>query len=165
MTREITALGDGHVRVELPANEYDMLHSLPEQLRPILSGEHDVAGARDRLFPPAYDDPQHEADYRELIGSDLADERLAALEAFADTLEQGSHGRRRWSADLTPEQAEAWLSATNDARLVLASVVGITSEEQWDEGPAEGDPAGAALWYLGWLQDALIGALSERRTA
>ena len=163
MSRRVTPLGDGRVRVELPANEHDMLHSLPAQLRPVLSGEHDVAGARDRLFPPAYDDPEDEAGYRDLIGSDLADERLAAVEAFAETLEEGTLGRRGWSVELTAEQGHAWLSATNDARLLLASVVGIASEEQWDEGPEPGDPVGAALWYLGWLQDTLIGALTDPR--
>jgi DNA-binding transcriptional ArsR family regulator len=161
MGHRVNPRPEGGVRVELPAPEHDMLRSLPDQLRPILRGEYDVGGARDRLFPPAYEDPDDEAQYRDLVDADLAEERLAALEAFAETLGEATPGRFARRIELDAEQAAAWLSATNDARLVLASVVGIVSEEEWDRGPDPGDAVGAALWYLGWLQEELLAALSE----
>lgn len=165
MGRRISRADDGTVHVALPMREREMLRSLPEQLRPILTGELDVAGARGRLFPAAYEDPEAEAAYRDLVRADLVEERAAAMDAFAETLDRPSSERFVWRVDLDDEQASAWLSATNDARLVLASVVGITDEAQWDEGPEPGDAAGAALWYLGWLQEELLAALTGRGEA
>lgn len=158
--RRISALDDGRIHVDLPSPEHDLLRSLPEQLAPILRGERDVAGAHERLFPPAYDDADADAAYRDLVSQALADERLAALEAFAETLDAGVTHAAHWQTDLDRDQAEAWLSATNDARLVLATVVGIRSEAQWEEPSTARSPAGAALLYLGLLQEELLDALS-----
>jgi hypothetical protein len=42
---------------------------------------------------------------------------------------------------------------------VFAGVVGITSEDQWVEGPDPADPASVLLWYLGWLEESLVEAM------
>lgn len=155
---------DGGVRVTLTTRERDLLRSLAPQLRPILAGEQDLDTAggwvRERLFPPAYADPLDEMEYRELVADDLAQERLAALEAFAATLDGGSQGRLAWSTSLDADQAQAWLSATNDARLTLAMIVGVTAESEWERGPRPDDPTSIVLHYLGWLQEQLLAALS-----
>ena len=158
MTRRIEATDDGDVAVELPQEEHALLRSLPDQLRPVLSGERDVADARARLFPEPYGDPAFDAEFREMTGASLEEEHLAALDAFAETLEGGEVRRRTWRTVLDEDAALAWLSATNDARLVLASAVGIRHESDWEVEPS--DPATAALHYLGWVQEALLVALS-----
>jgi uncharacterized protein DUF2017 len=159
----IRRLPGGGVRVRLTVRERDLLASLPAQLRPLLAGDHDLdtpAGpVRRRLFPAAYDDPLDELEYQELVSVQLSSDRLAAVEDFARTLEGGSVRRSWWSRELDAEQAAAWLSALNDARLTLAMVVGVTHEDDWQRGPDRSDPTSVALYYLGWLQDQLLGAL------
>lgn len=161
--RGIRRLPAGGYRVRLGTRERDLLRSLPGQLRPLLSGESDLDTAsgwvRERLFPAAYDDPVDELEYRELVGTDPSQDRLAAVEDFARTLDGGTVRRGSWSADLTPEQADAWLSAINDARLTLAMVVGITDESRWTAAAARSDPTTVALAWLGWLQEDLLHAL------
>ncbi|MPZ87086.1 MAG: DUF2017 family protein [Nitriliruptorales bacterium] len=162
----IRRLPDGGVRVRLSSRERELLRSLPGQLRPLLSGEQDLVTetgrVQDRLFPPAYDDTLDEMEYRELVGSQPGEERLAALEDFARTLEGGTLRRLSWLTDLTAEEADAWLSALNDARLTLAMIVGVTEERQWETGPDRSDATSVALSYLGWLQEELLGALMGR---
>lgn len=164
LTHGIRRLPGGGIRVRLSGRERDLLRSLPDQLRPLLAGERDVvtdAGRlSDRLYPSAYDDPLDELEYRELIGTSVSSERLAAVEAFARTLDGGTARRLTWSTHLDADEAHAWLSALNDARLTLAMVVGVTDESVWDRGPSTGDDRSLALYYLGWLQEQLLAALS-----
>jgi Domain of unknown function (DUF2017) len=159
----IRRLPGGRYRIRLTTRERDLLRSLPDQLRPLLSGERDLdTGAgwiRGRLFPAAYDDPVDELEYRELVGTSVTEDRLAAVEDFARTLDGGTTRMGMWSAVLTTDEADAWLSALNDARLTLAMVAGITDESAWTHGPDRTDPTSIALYYLGWLQEELLAAL------
>lgn len=62
---------------------------------------------------------------------------------------------------LTDEQAQAWLSALNDVRLALGTVLEVT-EEMPDELPAD-DPRAPHLvvyHWLTWVQESLIQALA-----
>ena len=63
---------------------------------------------------------------------------------------------------LSDEQAQAWLSALNDVRLALGTVLEVT-EDMPDELPA-GDPRAAHLvvyHWLTWVQESLIQALAS----
>lgn len=155
----VRRLPGGGVRVRLSSREREILRSLPDQLRPVLAGDEDPHQVRARLFPPAYDDPVEEDEYRQLIGEGLVEERMAAVDAFARTIEGGRMGRLTWTVELSADEAEAWLSTVNDVRLLLASVVGIASEDEWEIGPDRRDPASVILWYLGWLEEELVAAL------
>jgi hypothetical protein len=164
LARPIRRLPGGGVRVRLTVRERDLLASLPGQLRPLLAGEHDVqtpAGlVSGRLFPAAYEDPLDQLEYTELVGNQVSEDRLAAVEDFAATLAGGSLRRSWWSCELDADQAAAWLSALNDARLTFAMVAGITTEDHWRRGPNPSDPTSVALYYLGWLQEELLAALT-----
>lgn len=62
---------------------------------------------------------------------------------------------------LTDEQAQAWLSALNDIRLALGTVLEVT-EDMPDELPAD-DPRAPHLvvyHWLTWVQESLIQALA-----
>jgi hypothetical protein len=157
--RGVRRLPDGGVRVRIDVREHEVLRSLPDQLRSVLRGDTDFAVLRDRLFPRAYDDPEHEREYRELVGDSLAEQRLEALEAFARTLEEGHARRLIWTVDLSAQDADAWLSVVNDLRLTLGTLVGITKEADWEAGPDPDDPPSMLLWYLGWLEEELVTAL------
>lgn len=154
---------EGGVEVVIDAAEADALRSVPPQLRAIVESDDptpDVEQVRRRLFPAAYDDPEFDAEYRDLAHADLVAGRIDALDTFLRTLDGGTRRGRRWEVRLTGDEAEAWLSVVNDARLVLAGVVGIREESEWDRGPDHDDPASVMLYYLGWLEEELVTALT-----
>ena len=159
----VRRLASGGVRVRLSAREREVLRSLPARLRPLLAGEEDFdtpgGRATARLYPGAYGDPMAEMEYRELLGETISRERLGAVEAFSRTLDGGDAGRLYWTTELDDEQAHAWLSALNDARLVFSMLAGITDESQWERRPERGEDLLTLLHYLGWLQEDLLHAL------
>ncbi|QBI18925.1 DUF2017 family protein [Egibacter rhizosphaerae] len=160
--RRIAPGNDGGLRVRLPPREYELLATLPERLHALLGDAGDPGGVRARLFPPAYpDDEEAEAEYRQLIGEPLAEEKRVVIEAFAGTLERASERGDALELRLDGDEAESWLSALNDTRLALATLVGIESEEQWEQGPGD-DPSLIALHYLGLLQEELLDVLGGR---
>jgi hypothetical protein len=142
----------GDFRVRLPRAERDLLRSLPGQLREVLGT--DDASLR-RLFPPAYaDDPQREAEFRDLVRDELLAEKRAALRVVEETADADR---------LTEEQVTAWLAALNDLRLVLGTRLDVT-EEMYEEGLPDHDPRAASFavyGYLGWLEEQVVAALAS----
>jgi hypothetical protein len=87
------------------------------------------------------------------MGSELLDGRTRALEVLAETAK---------AERLTNEEAQAWLTALNDLRLVLGTRLDV-SDESLLEDLAEDDPRAPELAlyaYLSWLQEQLVEALS-----
>jgi hypothetical protein len=142
----------GGVELRLGNEERALLMGLAAELRALLDGEPDDPSLR-RLFPPAYDDEADERGYRELTADSLLDGRREALELLSRTAD-----RQR----LTAEEADAWLRALNDLRLVLGTRLDVREDTFADE-PDLSDPRGQALavyGYLSWLQEQLVHALS-----
>ncbi len=141
----------GEIRVRLSREERRVLASLASELRELLGTEDP---ALRRLRPPAYpDDATRDAEYRELVGEDLDDQRRVALGVLEATID---------AETLDEEQASAWLAVLNDLRLVLGTRLDVT-EELYEDGVPEGDPrapAFAAYLYLGWLEEQLVEALA-----
>jgi Domain of unknown function (DUF2017) len=149
--RRIDRTRDGTFRLRLPPDERDLLRTLPAQLRSLLD-EAPEDPSLERLFPPAYDDAESEAEYRQLMRDELLDGRRRALEVVEETVE---HDR------LSPEQAQAWLTALNDLRLVLGTRLGVRDDELFERLDPN-DPRAPALGlyaYLSWLQEQLVEAL------
>ena len=157
--RGVAAGKDGGVTVNLSGRERQLLQSLPDQLRPLLTGDLEAPTIAASLFSRGYEEDELEAEYRSLIGDDIVSQRVRALDDFAASLEGGTTVRGRWRAELDAGTAGAWLSAVNDGRLVLGALLGITDESEWEQGPSDDDPAGAVLYYLGWLEEELVAAL------
>jgi hypothetical protein len=151
--RRIEPAGDGGYLLRLPEEERQLLRFLPDELRSLLEvmpGDPVLC----RLFPRAYDDEQDEAAYRELMGNELAEARNRALQVLSETAT---------AERLTGEQAQAWLTALNDLRLVLGTRLDVTDESLL-VGLAENDPRAPELAlyaYLSWLQEQLVEALSS----
>jgi hypothetical protein len=149
--RRFEAAGGGSLRLRLPRDERDLLRTLPAQLRSLLE-ESPEDPSLERLFPPAYDDADSEAEYRRLMRDELLDGRRRALATLEETLE---------SDRLSAEQAQAWLTALNDLRLVLGTRLDVREDELLERlDPA--DPRAPALGvyaYLSWLQEQLVEAL------
>lgn len=157
--RRFRRISDEHVQLRLPHAEKALLASVLPQLRAVVDGDTGAEHLRARLFPPAYDDPEQEREFRELIGDDLVDQRRSAVDAALATLEGGRTKARQWSVDLDPEQVQSWLSVLHDLRLVLAQVVGITTEADWEHSIDGADPADLLLWHVGALQEELLAVL------
>jgi hypothetical protein len=145
--------GDGGgVEVRLSRDERSLLAGLVEELRALLDGAPGDPSLR-RLFPPAYDEEDDERAYRDLMGGELLDGRRAALQLVTETVD-----RERLSA----EEAETWLRALNDLRLVLGTRLDV-QEDTFAEELDQNDPRAPALavyGYLSWLQEQLVAALS-----
>ncbi len=142
---------DGGVTLALPDEERALLREVAEELGSLLDESPDDPSLR-RLFPPAHEDEELEREYRELTGGQLASGRERAIETLRDTADQ---------AVLTPEEADAWLRALNDVRLVLGTRVDISEDFDWDAFDAN-DPRAPELAlyaYLSWLQEQLVEAL------
>jgi hypothetical protein len=145
--------GDGGaVELRLSRDERSLLAGLVEELRALLEGDAGDPSLR-RLFPPAYDEEDDERAYRDLMGGELLDGRRAALQLVTETVD-----RERLSA----EEAETWLRALNDLRLVLGTRLDV-QEDTFAEELDQNDPRAPALavyGYLSWLQEQLVAALS-----
>jgi hypothetical protein len=107
-----------------------------------------------RLFPDGYSDDEHSsADFRRFTEQDLRAQKVSALATVRGTLAD-------WTgkAAITNQQAQDWLKAINDLRLVLGTRLEITNEVETD---FEANDPGIHLYnYLTYLQGTLIDALT-----
>jgi uncharacterized protein DUF2017 len=150
--RRIKRRRGGGYTLRLPQPERDLLAALPVQLAAILESD-DTSLLR--LFPPGYgDDLDASAEYDQLVRGQLVDTKREALATLARTAR---------AEQLSEAEAQQWLTATNDLRLVLGTRLHVTEEDQ-GRIPARNDPW-APEWvaynYLSWLQEELVAALSD----
>ncbi len=145
---------DGTVRLRLSREEREILAHLASELDARLSDGTEATDLR-RLFPPAYaDDPEEEAEYRELMRDDLLEGRRAARRVFVASLDAGK---------LSEEELGAWLTVLNDLRLVLGTRLDV-GEEALLHGIDSSDPRApdlALYGYLSWLQEQAVEAAAD----
>lgn len=149
---------DGTVRLELDPFEYELLQSLPGELRSLLEDPDPADPAVERLFPTAVvDDERTDAEVRELIHDDLLRERLDGLDAMADILQRGERRRGRIRVDLVDDEPALVLGVLNDVRLTLACRVGLDRLERDEIGPEHpAAPTIAVVNHLAWIQEQLL---------
>jgi hypothetical protein len=164
----------GKLSLKLDDAELGVLSQLFEQMADLLEHPESEAGvdplakmlnmsgstqisedpALARLFPDGYSDDEHaSADFRRFTEQDLRAQKLAALTTVRDSL-------RDWTGKsiIDAQQAQDWLRAINDLRLVLGTRLEITDEVETD---FEADEPGIHLYnYLTYLQGTLIDALT-----
>ena len=149
LPRQIRRKGD-RVRLNLDAHEQALLRELLNELEPLLA-EPDAPSMR-RLFPPAYSDERSDDQYRSLVRDQLVRGRARSLATMRDTLANDS-------IDLA--QADEWLRALNDLRLVLGTRLEVTEDLDYESIDLD-TPGGqdlAVYGYLAWLQEQLVDAL------
>jgi hypothetical protein len=138
------------VRLRLDEHEQLLLNELLDELEGLLEDPDDPELRR--LFPPAYTDRADDEQYRSLVHDQLVSGRSKALATVRETLA---------GETLDLEQADQWLRALNDMRLVLGTRWDVT--EQLDYGKLDlNEPRGrelAVYGYLSWLQEQLVEAL------
>jgi len=146
----IERMQEGDFRLRLPRAERELLRRLPAELRELLAAAPADPNLR-RLFPPAYEDDADETEYRRLMHADLVEGRRQALRVLQETVDNDR---------LSLDEAQAWLTALNDLRLVLGTRLEV-SEETLLSGldPREPHARELALYaYLSGLQEELVAA-------
>jgi hypothetical protein len=140
------------VQLRLDVHERLLLSDLLDELERLLDDPDDPELRR--LFPPAYSDRIDDEQYRSLVHDQLVSGRSKALATVRETLA---------GETLDLEQADQWLRALNDMRLVLGTRWDVT--EQLDYGKLDlNEPRGRELaiyGYLSWLQEQLVEALQS----
>ena len=150
--RQIERDGAGGVRLRFHEGEVLLLRELLGELEALLEDPDDPALRR--LFPQAHDDPETEEQYRSLVRDQLVAGRSKALSVVRDTLGKET---------LDAEEADAWLRALNDLRLVLGTRLDVTEDMDYENIDLD-EPRGrdlAVYGYLSWLQEQLVEALAE----
>lgn len=151
--RRVSRRRDGSYRIDLPEEERHLLRNLPGQLRQVLEADRSDPSLR-RLFPPAYPlDAQEDGEYHRLVGDQLLENHVGALEILQSTAD---------ADQLDEEQLMAWMRALNQLRLVLGTRLDVTDETS-GHLPDPGDPDAevrTVFIYLGWLQEQVVAALS-----
>lgn len=139
----------GEIRLRLPEEEQVLLREIAASTRELLVDGDDPALRR--LFPPAYDDPDLDREYRELTRGQLAAGREQALDHLEATVDRDV---------LLPNDADLWLRALNDVRLVLGTRLDVTEDLDWN-GLSPQDPRApdlALYAYVSWIQEQLVEA-------
>jgi len=135
--------------------------------------EDDVDGARTddpavaRLVPDAYrDDDEASQEFRSLTQDDLlgrraVDARIVLGSLGPEVIDEEADLSRASVADiltilLEPDAVRAWMRTLAAVRLVLASRLGVTDEDEHDDE----DPRFGIYDWLGYRLDALVRAAS-----
>ena len=155
MSLSVEVIGSG-VRARADGEELTLLASLPEVLASI--DLHDEDPASERLHPRAYDDASAEREFRRLADTEIVRARDADRDTLADLADRLAEG----PADIAFEQAEACLRAIGTARIVIAARHGMFDEEELAFPPET--PQHTIVAFLGYLQEALVDAVSTRLT-
>lgn len=150
------ARDEGSIALRLDEPEAALLRRLNRELRALL--ESSASAPNDpvskRLFPDAYDDSEDARSYRDLVGAELLSAKLGALERMGSLL--GDEGEV--AAQLSAEDAEAWLTALTDMRLAIGTRLEVDEETM----NADIDPeheSFSPLWvlhWLGWVQESIL---------
>ena len=142
----------GAIRLELSSDERALLRDVADELRAVLGETPDDPSLR-RLYPRAHEDAELERDYQELTRSQLASGRDRAAETLRETADREL---------LSREQADAWLRALNDARLVLGTRLDISEDFDWDsfDGTHPRARELALYAYLTGIQEELVHAMA-----
>lgn len=144
---EATASG---VRVRLAPPERAFLADVLPLLAGIGRPGDDPAATR--LNVPVYlDDPESNAEWWRLMGSDLVESRRQDRAIFERVV------RSEGDVLLSAEDADAFLRVVNEARLALAARMGLDTEDDHHHLP---DEQRQVLDYLGWILEELTDELS-----
>ncbi len=147
--------GDVDPVLHLEEHEAGLLRELVHETRTLLEAAVPRADpVIARLFPDAYDDPEHAQTFHDMVGDELRREKLRALGEVSESL--GPSGSA--TVVLNSELTSAWLAWLTDVRLAVGTRLGVTEETMGaDVDPESPDgPAYEVLHWLGWIQESII---------
>lgn len=136
------------VRVDLRPEESLLVGDVLSVLGRMGDPAEDPGAAR--LQPPVYlDDPEADAEWRRLAGSELSAARRADRSALEMVLEAVDTAHLEGGeVVVSVGEAEAMMRVLNEVRLVLAARWGVDSPGDYDHLRPE---ASSVLSFLGWL--------------
>lgn len=149
---DVTPGRDGPT-LRLDEVESALLRRLTGEMRALLTGSRTGNGpVLDRLFPAAYDEPDDESTYREMVHDSLVTEKLEALDTISTALAGPTE------VTLPREAFATWLACLTDMRLAIGVRLNVDEERMGAEiDPDDPDAqALAILHWLGWLQESLL---------
>jgi hypothetical protein len=154
-----TLLADGAAGA--PSPETDPLEAMVGLTTEPVAAPDDPALRR--LLPDAYADETLSGEFRRLMDSELRRQKTEALDEVRRAVD--GTGESGLKLKLTLDQAETWLRALTDIRLVLGTRLDVTEdlEDRWANLTAD-DPMApllAAYEWLGWLQESVVLALDD----
>ncbi len=115
--RPLVDVVPGGYQVNLTKPEQRVVLDSMDELR-VMMADHDPATRR--LFPTAYvEDPQLDAEYQRLVGDDLRQGQLDALDVVERTID---------GEVIDQAEAEAWMRAVNGVRLALGTRLDVSEE-------------------------------------
>lgn len=146
--------------VQITRIEAANLAELLRQFRELLEATPTADPALARLAPDAYpDDAEASRQFHDLTASELLGRRdadaqtvLSSLGAGADVPRTDTEAAEELTLSLSADQLDAWLRALAALRLVLASRLGVSSEDDHDES----DPRFAVYDWLGYRLELLV---------
>ncbi|WJL95738.1 DUF2017 family protein [Microbacterium sp. ET2] len=147
------------------------LGDLIDQFAELLTDDASDDPAVLRLVPDAYtDDPEAAREFRDVTERDLLRRRrrdaqlvrtsLSPAATLSSVATAGAEGREEVDLVLDPDTVQAWLRTLAAVRLVIASRLGITDEDQHDD-----DPRFGVYDWLGYRLEGLIRAIEAAGTA
>jgi hypothetical protein len=157
---EIKAGSGEAIVVALEDYEAGLLRGLIAEMRTLLRADvprSDPVVAR--LFPDAYDSAPDANSFRALVGDELTEEKMRAVQVVEGKL--GTSGPV--AAELGRDEVDAWLTAINDIRLALGTRLEVDEERMAApvrNGDAD-DQALSVLHWLGWIQELTLEHLQE----
>ncbi len=155
--------GACHWRLHVPPLEASILDQLPQRLEDLLRSPQENRRIIDRLFPRSYEDPEEERENRRLLGESLFDARKVMLGEVRAMLAAAKREGEALDLDLDGPHVDLWLRFLNDARLVVATDLGIeknigSSKVDWSHPRA---PQYALLEYLGAVEALILDAMAH----
>jgi hypothetical protein len=172
----------GRIRVQLRPEERMVLSGFAREVAELLGGETPSdadplaamvgmtapadGGAAERptdpallrLLPDAYDDPRGAAEFRRLTDDELRRGKVSSLTELAEAIDGAEE------LELDDAQADSWVQALNDIRLVLGVRLGVDDDSgRWRRALSRDDermPLVAAYDWLTGLQEMLLASLT-----
>ncbi len=136
----------GDYSLSMPFPVLLSLQELPEFLNQVLTSPT-KSKLLERLFPPAYEDSECEAEYRGLLAEDLVSSKREAMSAYENVLEASEIDLPNAVLTIPSESFDLFLSFINDVRVLLGIELDIT-QEGWGETMPSEHPEGEKLLLL-----------------
>jgi len=148
--RPVVQRVEGGYRINLGRVERQVVVQCLDEVRALVT-DHDPSTRR--LFPTAHvDDPALEADYRSMVGDDLVQGQIDAIDLVQRTAD---------GATIDRDGLEAWMRAINSVRLVIGTRLDI-SEEAIEVEPDDPDLALYAVYdFLSGLLGIIVTVLAQ----
>jgi hypothetical protein len=161
VTVEVTRTGDGLRLARLDLFFVELLRQIPVSADP---GDSDAA--RDRIYPPASNDPratEANEEWQAYVHPELKEFFTTSSQQVRedlDAFEQLDDSQENWAFEIPAAHFDQWLNVLNQARLALAARFEFQESEMNQNGPRTIDTVRDLslfqVHFYGFLQECLL---------